>query len=264
MTESDNGKPVDETPSPEISEAEAAAKEKAAAEAKAAAQAKAKARAEAEAAKDPWERDPATPVWQEADGNPLVEALRASFSDAIVAAQTFAGDLIVEVEPHSIRDLCRSLKEEHGYKLLVDICGSHFAKREEKQLEIAYIFHNLEANRQIRLKVKIDADVEVPSVTPVFAGANWTEREAYDMFGIRFTDHPDLTRILLWEGFNGYPLLKDFPVEGIDTGAAIYPETYSEEAGPIAGTGTGWKPPEPVEEAVSEPAETPAGENGQK
>ena len=262
MNESDNGRPVDETPPSESSEAEAAAKAKAAAEAKAA---KAKALAEAEAAKDPWEKDPATPAWEEADENPLVEALRSAFSDAIVLAQTFAGDLIVEVEPETIRKVCRSLKEEHGYKLLVDICGSHFAEREEKQLEIVYIFHNLEANRQVRLKVKVDENVEVPSVSPVYAGANWTEREAYDMYGIRFTDHPDLTRILLWEGFNGYPLLKDFPVEGIDTGAAVYPETYSEDAGPIAGTGTGWKPSEAFEEdAISGPTESPAGEDSQK
>jgi NADH-quinone oxidoreductase subunit C len=258
MTESDNGKPVDETPSPETSAAEAAAKEQAAADAKAA---KAKAVAEAEAAKEPWERDPATPVWEEADDNPLVEALRDSFSNMVVSARSFAGDLVVEVEARAIREVCSSLKEEHGYKLLVDICGSHFAKREDKQLEIVYIFHNLESNQQIRLKVRVDSEVEVPSVTPVFAGANWTEREVYDMYGVRFADHPDMTRILLWEGFNGYPLLKSFPVEGIDTGAAIYPETYSEDAGPIAGTGTGWKPPEPVEDVVEEPTETPAGED---
>ena len=96
---------------------------------------------------------------------------------------------------------------------------------------------------------------EVPTVTGVWRGANWCEREAYDMYGIRFTGHPDMTRILLWEGFNGYPLRKDFPIEGIDTGAAIYPEYYQEEAGPVIGTGTGWKPPEPPEPVV--PAEAP-------
>ena len=61
----------------------------------------------------------------------------------------------------------------------------------------------------------------VPTVATVWVGANWPEREAYDMYGIRFEGHPDMTRILLWEGFNGFPLRKEFPVEGIDTGAAI-------------------------------------------
>jgi NADH-quinone oxidoreductase subunit C len=158
--------------------------------------------------------------------------------------------------------VCRSLKEEHDYKLFVDSCGAHFDKREEKHLEIVYILHNLETNDQVRVKVRVDKDVEVPSLTPVYAGANWTERETYDMYGIRFTDHPDMTRILLWEGFNGHPLLKDFPVEGIDTGAAIYPESYTDDAGPVAGTGTGWRPPAPPAEEASESASEPAGEDG--
>ena len=240
--------------------AEAAAKAKAAAEAKAA---KAKALAEAEAAKDPWERDPATPTWEDAASLPIVEALGASHPQAILSAQTFAGDLVLEIEASAIRDVCQSLKQEHGYTLLVDMCGAHFDKREEKRLEVVYIFHNLQTNEQIRLKVKLDEGGEVPSVTPVYAGANWTEREAYDMYGIRFSDHPDMTRILLWEGFNGHPLLKDFPVEGIDTGAAIYPETYSDTAGPIAGTGTGWKPPAPAEpEEQSEPTAPADGDEG--
>ena len=85
--------------------------------------------------------------------------------------------------------------------------------------------------------------VEATSDTPVWVGANWPEREIYDMFGVRFTDHPDMTRILLWDGFNGHPLRKEFPVEGIDTGSAIYPEYYDEQAGPVAGSGTGWQPP---------------------
>ena len=85
----------------------------------------------------------------------------------------------------------------------------------------------------------------MPTVCGVWRAANWSEREVYDMYGVTFSGHPDMTRILLWEGFNGFPLRKDFPVEGIDTGAAIYPEYYEEKAGPVAGTGTGWKPAKP-------------------
>jgi NADH-quinone oxidoreductase subunit C len=75
-------------------------------------------------------------------------------------------------------------------------------------------------------------DPRVPSVTFLWKGAEWQEREAYDMFGIVFEGHPGLERILTWEGFNGHPLRKDFPVEGIDTGAAIYPDVYPPGGGP--------------------------------
>ena len=77
--------------------------------------------------------------------------------------------------------------------------------------------------------------VEVPSVTGVWKVANWMEREVFDMFGVYFSGHPNLERILTWEGFNGHPLRKDFPIEGIDTGAAIYPDVYPPGGGPAAG-----------------------------
>ena len=72
----------------------------------------------------------------------------------------------------------------------------------------------------------------MPSVWSIYKGADWMERECFDMFGVTFAGHPDLRRILTWEGFNGHPLRKDFPLEGIDTGAAIYPEEWPEGAGP--------------------------------
>lgn len=251
MSDSENDKPTGEE-TPEAESAEAKAKAEAAAAAKAAAAA---AKEAAEAAKPAWEKDPVTPEWIDAEDDPLVESLGSIHGEGLVSAKTFAGDLVLDVRPNDIRDFCRTLKEAHGYTLLVDICGAHYPQREEEPLEVVYIFYSLEANRRVRLRVRLAEDVEVPSVIPVFAGANWPEREAFDMFGIRFAQHPDLTRILLWEGFNGYPLRKEFPVEGIDTGAAIYPEFYEDSAGPVAGTGTGWKPPEPPAEAT-EPEET--------
>lgn len=256
MSDPENDKPTGEAPT-EAESAEAKAKAEAAAKAKAAA---AKAKAEAEAAKPPWEKDPVMPQWVDAEGDPLVGQLRSVHGDSLLAAQTFADDLVVDVRPADIRDVCRTLKEAQGYTLLVDLFGAHFPKREEEPLEVIYIFYSLQANRRVRLRVRLAEDAEVPSVTPVFAGANWPEREAYDMFGIRFAEHPDPTRILLWEGFNGFPLRKEFPVEGIDTGAAIYPEFYEQSAGPVAGTGTGWKPPEPPPETTE--SEGTPGEDG--
>ena len=185
------------------------------------------------------------PEWTEAEDDSLVRELRGAHQGSLQSARTFAGDLVLDVRAPDIREVCRSLKETHGYTLLVDLCGAHYPKREEEPLEVVYIFYSLEANRRVRVRVRLSEESEVPSVTPVFAGANWPEREAYDMYGIRFSEHPDPTRILLWEGFNGHPLRKEFPIEGIDTGAAIYPEFYDDAAGPVAGTGTGWRPPEP-------------------
>jgi NADH-quinone oxidoreductase subunit C len=242
---------------------EAAARAKAAAAAKAKAEAAAKAKAAheaAEAAKQPWERDPVAPQWEAADDDPLVGSLRERHAESLDSARTLAGDLTLEVKREAIADIARSLKDE-GFLLLVDICGAHYPDRDSGRYEVVYHLYSFAANRRIRVKLRTDEGEEVPSVTSVWVGANWPEREAWDMFGIRFSGHPDMTRILLWEGFNGHPLRKDFPVEGIDTGSAIYPEYYEDDAGPVAGTGTGWKPPEPPEAPAPEPDTTESAED---
>jgi NADH-quinone oxidoreductase subunit C len=221
-----------------------AAKAAAAAAAKAKAEAAARAKAEAaaaEAAKPPWERDPVAPAWKEAAGDPLADALESEFGDAIEWARTLAGDLTVKVRRERVQDVAAALKRRHGFNLFVDCCGADYPKQEPR-FEVIWNVYSLEGNRRVRLKVSTDEATPVPSLVPVWRGANWPEREVYDMFGVRFADHPDMTRILMWEGFNGHPLRKDFPVEGIDTGSAIYPEYYDETAGPVAGTGTGWRP----------------------
>jgi len=258
MSDPEDSKP-DATPSaeqPEAAEDEAAKKAAVAAAAKVKAAAAAKAKAAAEAAKPPWERDPKVPEWQEADEDPLAAALAASHGDGVLAARIFAGDLVLDIAPSALPELAADLKQSHGYTLLVDICGAHYPDREEGAFEVVYHLYCFEQNRRVRLRVRTGEDGEVPSVVSVWEGANWPEREAWDMYGIRFAGHPDMTRILMWEGFNGHPLRKEFPVEGIDTGAAIYPEYYEEQAGPVAGTGTGWKPAPPP--APEPPAPEPA------
>ena len=259
--------------------AEAIAKAKAAAEAKkAAAAAAGGAGAEGAAApaapaakpkaahheEDPnkpvWEKDPVAPEWQDGSSDPLAQALKEEFGDAIESARSFAGDLTVQVRRDAVAQVSASLKTKHAYTYLVDICGADFPKREPR-FDVVYHLYSFPANRRIRLKVATDEATPVPTVCGVWRAANWPEREVYDMYGVRFEGHPDMTRILLWEGFNGYPLRKDFPVEGIDTGSAIYPEYYETSAGPVTGTGTGWKPPKPPEPPAPAPAsEKPAGE----
>jgi NADH-quinone oxidoreductase subunit C len=207
--------------------------------------------------KPAWEKDPVSPTWEDGSSDPLAQALKDEFGDAIESARSFAGDLTFQVRRDAIAQVCASLKNRHAFTYLVDVCGADYPKREPR-FDVVYHLYSFEANRRIRLKVTTDEATPVPTVSGVWRVANWPEREAYDMYGVRFEGHPDMTRILLWEGFNGYPLRKDFPVEGIDTGSAIYPEYYTEMSGPVKGTGTGWKPPKPPE-PVSPAPPAPAG-----
>jgi NADH-quinone oxidoreductase subunit C len=278
MSDEQDAKPPEPSPTPVSEEdaAKAAAKAEAIAKAKAAAEAKKAAAAaggEAPAAgaapvaakpkpahheEDPnkpvWEKDPVAPDWQDGSSDPLAQALEEEFGEAIESARSFAGDLTFQVRRDAIAQVCASLKTKHAFTYLVDICGADYPKREPR-FDVVYHLYSFAANRRIRLKVATGEATPVPTVCGVWVAANWPEREVYDMYGVRFEGHPDMTRILLWEGFNGFPLRKDFPVEGIDTGSAIYPEYYEPSAGPVAGTGTGWKPAKaPVEKPAGEPS----------
>lgn len=196
------------------------------------------ARAEAEAEKPPWERNPESPEWVEVE-DLFVEDLRTRHGKAILGARRFAGDLVLEIERSAVREVADTLKHGEGFRLLVDLCGADYPDRQPR-FDVVYHLRDIERNRIVRLRVEADEGEEVPSLTPVFRGAGWPEREVWDMYGIRFGGHPDLTRILMWEGFEGHPLRKDFPVEGLSTGSAAYPEHYEEGAGPVAKAGTGW------------------------
>ena len=153
--------------------------------------------------------------------DPLVTVLREELGEAIESARTLGGDLTLQVRREAIAEVCAALKERHGFTYLVDLCGVDFPGREPR-FEVVYHVCSPAANRRVRLKVAAGEGeaAAVPSVTGVWRAANWPEREVWDLYGVHFNGHPDLTRILLWEGFNGHPLRKDFPVEGIDTGAA--------------------------------------------
>jgi NADH-quinone oxidoreductase subunit C len=163
-----------------------------------------------------WELDPVPPAWRDAMDDPLVVALLEDFDDVVESARSFAGDLTVQVRRGAVAEVCASLKEKHRFLLLVDLCGVDHAPRDPR-FDLLYVLHGFESNRRIRLRVQSGEETPVPTVSKVWRGADWLEREVWDMLGVRFADHPDLTRILLWEGFEGHPLRKDFPLEG--TGA---------------------------------------------
>ena len=215
---------------------------------------------ESQPEKPAWLLDPVTPEWQDEDDDPIVRRLRSDLPSAILSARSFAGDLTLVVRREEIAKVAQSLKDDHGFGYMVDVAGADYPDREER-FEVVYHTYNVSENKRVRLKVSTDESTPVPTVSTVWVGANWPEREAYDMYGIRFEGHPDMTRILLWEGFNGFPLRKEFPVEGIDTGAAIYPEYYEPAQGPISGEGTGWKIPEEPQPEEPQPEEPQPAES---
>jgi NADH-quinone oxidoreductase subunit C len=164
-----------------------------------------------------------------------VKEITAVVPDAVLEAVEFAGQVTATIASGRILEVCRACKDRLAYTFLVDLTAVDWQDRPEGRFDVVYWMHRFTDSHRLRLKVRVADGVEVPSVTGVWKVANWMEREVFDMFGVYFADHPNLERILTWEGFNGHPLRKDFPIEGIDTGAAIYPDVYPPGGGPVAG-----------------------------
>jgi NADH-quinone oxidoreductase subunit C len=181
-------------------------------------------------------REAAKPVKREAtdaSGHPWVRSIRAAVPDAVVSAKEFAGEVTVVVAREGIARVARHLKDAEDFKYCVDVTAVDWKTRAPR-FDVVYHLYSFSKNDRIRVKCGAADGEEVPSIAGVYLTANWCERETWDMFGIRFSGHPDLRRILTWEGFHGHPLRKDFPLEGVDTGAAIYPEEWPEGGGPPA------------------------------
>ena len=142
----------------------------------------------------------------------LIEAKRP---DCVLGWDVSFGELSVDVAPANIAGLVDFLKADNACKFstLVDLTAVDYPER-PKRFEIVYHFLSMFQNHRIRLKMAIREDEIVPSITEVHPSANWFEREVFDMFGILFSGHPDLRRILTDYGFRGYPLRKDFPTTG--------------------------------------------------
>lgn len=150
--------------------------------------------------------------------NPSVEALRAAFGEAIVRAAVTWGETTVVVARERVHDVIAWLRDtaSERYDYLVDVTAVEY-RDAARPLEVVWHLRSLPFRRFLRLKVELarGAPLSVPSVIDLYSGADWLERECYDMFGITFDGHPDLRRILLWEGYReGHPLRKDFPLRG--------------------------------------------------
>lgn len=146
-----------------------------------------------------------------------IDRLKVRFGDAISAPVEFRGEVTITVARERIVGICELLKQDCGFDMLTDLSGvDNYG--EDPRYEVDYLVYSLAHRCHLRLKVRVSEDnMLVDSITGVWQTANWHEREAFDMFGIRFRNHPNLKRILMWEGYPHHPLRKDFPLAGIPT-----------------------------------------------
>jgi NADH-quinone oxidoreductase subunit C len=145
----------------------------------------------------------------------LAEHIAEQLGDVIQAQNIRLGELMLTVRREDIVKVLTFLRDDSAcdFKILLDVCGVDFPDRPER-FEVVYNLLSVRQNHRVRVKINTDEDTTVPTVSDVFATANWFEREVWDMYGVFFSDHPDLRRLLTDYGFEGHPLRKDFPMTG--------------------------------------------------
>jgi NADH-quinone oxidoreductase subunit C len=166
----------------------------------------------------------------------LANQLKAKFGDLISEPAEFRGEMTVKLaDAEQIAEVCGFAKNNLGFNYLVDI-SSLDNYGEDPRWTMVYELRNLTTNAELRIKTDVSEEKsELPSVLGVWATSNWHEREVYDMMGIRFRGHPDLRRILMWEGYPYFPLRKDFPLAGKPTNVpdVAFTEITPMEGGPF-------------------------------
>jgi NADH-quinone oxidoreductase subunit C len=158
-------------------------------------------------------------------------ALQEKFPAAFVSAAEFRGETTVVLQVESLEPALRWLRDEIAFDLLLDVSSvDHLGT--EPRFEVVYELYSLTTKSHLRVKAAVAEDAEVPTVSHLWPTANWHEREVFDMMGIRFRGHPDLRRILMWEGYPHHPLRKDFPLAGKPTDV---PDVAFTGIAPLAG-----------------------------
>lgn len=145
----------------------------------------------------------------------LVNHVGTLFGAEILATSTAFDEASISVPRDRIVEILKTLRDDPKcrFEVLIDICGVDYPERADR-FDVVYHLLSPRLNQRLRIKIATDETTAVPSVNDVFPAANWYEREAYDLYGIRFIGHPDLRRILTDYGFQGHPLRKDFPLTG--------------------------------------------------
>ena len=147
--------------------------------------------------------------------NDLGEYISGKAGRAVKSWKIALNELVLETSIDDLAGLLKLIRDDSNclFKVLVDLTAADYPERGER-FEIVYNFLSLSHNQRIRIKLSTDEKTPVPSIVPLFSAAGWFEREVWDMFGVFFTDHPDLRRMLTDYGFEGHPLRKDFPLTG--------------------------------------------------
>ena len=147
-----------------------------------------------------------------------LKTLATVFGEGVFSTSRFRNNLRLFVPKARLRDLLRTLKEQCGFSVLAELGATDYLgypDRTRSRFEVHYVLLNVETAERLTVKAGVDdPDPMLPSAVPLWPGANWMEREVFDMYGIKFSDHPDLRRILMPEEFVAYPLRKDYPLRG--------------------------------------------------
>ena len=145
----------------------------------------------------------------------IEKTINAELSSKIKSSSINHAELLVEISENGLIDVVQFLKsnEKCKFRQLIDIAGVDYPE-DEKRFELIYLFLSHEHNTRVKLLIKFQQNQAINSITKIFPSANWMEREVFDMYGIKFKNHPDLRRILTDYGFKGHPLRKDFPLTG--------------------------------------------------
>jgi NADH-quinone oxidoreductase subunit C len=150
---------------------------------------------------------PAPVPWE----SPLVTRLKAHHGSGVREANTYLGQNYLLLDPSITYEVLQVLRDQEEFDYCVDITAVHYPQR-ERPFDLVWILYSFARNQRLRVKTTLADGESFPSSVPIWPTANWLEREVFDMFGIRFDGHPDLKRILLPEGWKGYPLRKDYGI----------------------------------------------------
>ena len=168
----------------------------------------------------------------------IMPALRRALGDRLIEQPEFRGERTILISAKDLPEVAKLCRDELAFDYLIDITSiDNFG--DEPRFEIVYELYGTSHGTHLRLKLRVSEDEpEVPTVSEVWPTANWHEREIYDMMGLRFAGHPDLRRILMWDGYPYFPLRKEFPLEGLPSNMpdVAFSESAPMEGGPFVTT----------------------------
>ena len=144
-----------------------------------------------------------------------IDRINLKYKGAILDSHDFRGDQTITVQKNVLIELFKFLRDdpELDFKFLMDLTAVDYLNRKDSRFEVVYHFYSLKHNHRLRVKIPIsEDDCTIDSVSSLWKTANWYEREVWDLYGIKFNNHPDMRRILLYEEFKGHPLRKDYPI----------------------------------------------------